>query len=398
MRDVVIAGAGMTAFGKLPDRTVKSMASEATHAALADSGLDVSEIEAAFFSNATSGLITGQEMIRGQTALRETGLLGIPIVNVENACASASTAVQLAYTAVGSGQVETAIVVGAEKLTHPDKRVTFGAIGSAIDLDRRAELETLIYGDSGADPGSGTLFMDIYADMTTRYMERSGATAEDFARVTVKNHHHGALNPHAQYRNEVTVEEVLASRAISGPLTLLMCSPIGDGAAALVVTSAERARRQGIQGVRIRACALVSGSDDGGESGPERAAKRAYAQAGLGPSDIDVAEVHDAAAPAELIVYEELGLCPAGGGPELLASGATALGGRHPVNPSGGLLSKGHPVGATGCAQLVELTDQLRGRAGARQVDGARVALAENAGGYLGPDQAAAAVTILSVD
>jgi acetyl-CoA acetyltransferase len=182
---------------------------------------------------------------------------------------------------------------------------------------------------------------------------------------------------------------------VSDPITLLMCSPIGDGAAALVLCSPERARHSGADAVRVRATALVSGADDGPPAAV-RAAQRAYEQTGLGPEDLDVVELHDAAAPAELQIYEELGLCAQGGGPALLASGDTELGGRVPVNPSGGLLSKGHPVGASGCAQLVELTDQLRGRAGARQVDGARIGLAENAGGFLGPDHAAAGVTILS--
>jgi acetyl-CoA acetyltransferase len=326
-------------------------------------------------------------MVRGQTALRDTGLLGIPIFNVENACASASSAFHLAATAVTSGQCETALVVGAEKLVHPDKQRSFDALGAAIDLERRGDLEALIYGEDG-DPGGGSLFMDIYAMLAERYMARSGATERDFAQVAVKNHHHGALNPRAQYRDEVTVEQVLASREISGPLRLLMCSPIGDGAAALVL-------RASGGDIRVRATALATGRDDDGPLAVERAARRAYEQAGVEPGDVDVAEVHDAAAPAELQIYEELGLCGSGEGPAFLASGATALGGRVPVNPSGGLLSKGHPVGATGCAQLVELTDQLRGRAGARQVQGARIGLAENAGGFLGPDQAVAAVTIL---
>lgn len=399
MRDVVIAGVGMTAFGKFPDRPVRSLAAEATATAFADAGLGSHEAETVFFSNAASGLITGQEMVRGQMALRDSGVLGVPIVNVENACASGSTAVRQAWTAIGAGEFDVALVVGAEKLTHPDKRRSFDAIGSAIDLERRTDLERLVYGeDRAAQPGSGTLFMDIYADMARRYMARSGATEADFAQVTVKNHRHAVHNPLAQYRDEVTVDEVLASRTISGPLTLLMCAPIGDGAAALVLTSAEYARADGADGVRIRACALVSGMDDGSASAPTRAAQAAYERAGVGPQEIDVAEVHDAAAPAELIVYEELGLCAPGEGPRMLAAGESELGGRVPVNPSGGLLSKGHPVGATGCAQLVELTEQLRGRAGARQVEGARVALSENAGGYLGPDQAAASVTILSRD
>jgi acetyl-CoA acetyltransferase len=228
-------------------------------------------------------------------------------------------------------------------------------------------------------------------------MRSSGATREDFAQVAVKSHRHAALNPYAQYRTEVTVDDVLASREIAPPLTLLMCSPIGDGAAALVVCSPEMARRLGAQ-VRVRACSLVSGRDRrAGEPGAvERAAETAYEQAGLGPGNLDVIELHDAAAPAELITYEELGLCGEGEGPALLASGATALGGKIPVNLSGGLLSKGHPIGATGCGQLVELADQLRGRCGQRQAAGARVALAQNGGGFLGTDAAAMVVTVLS--
>ena len=225
-----------------------------------------------------------------------------------------------------------------------------------------------------AGGGKRSFFMDIYAASSRAYMKSSGATREDFAQVAVKSHRHAALNPYAQYRTEVTVDDVLASREIAPPLTLLMCSPIGDGAAALVVCSPGMARRLGAQ-VRVRACALVSGRDRRpGEPGAvERAAETAYEQAGLGPGDLDVVELHDAAAPAELIIYEELGLCGEGEGPALLASGATALGGKIPVNLSGGLLSKGHPIGATGCGQLVELADQLRGRCGQRQATGARV-------------------------
>jgi acetyl-CoA acetyltransferase len=241
--------------------------------------------------------------------------------------------------------------------------------------------------------------MDVYAGMTRHYMEQSGATAEDFARIAVKNQGNGKLNPKAQYGGDVTVEQVLASRQISGPLTLLMCSPIGDGAAAIVLCSEDAARRLGADTVRVRSTTLVSGRDRGsGDAGAvERAVARAYDASGVGPEDLDVCEVHDAAAPAELMIYEELGLCGPGEGPKLLASGETALGGRVPVNPSGGLLAKGHPIGATGCAQLVELADQLRGRCGARQVDGARVALAENGGGFLGSDPAAVVITVLSV-
>ena len=247
--------------------------------------------------------------------------------------------------------------------------------------------------------GSGkSPFMDVYAAMTRHYMEQSGATPEDFARIAVKNQGNGKLNPKAQYGGDLTVDEVMSSRQISGPLTLLMCSPIGDGAAAIVLCSEDAARRLGAETVRVRATALVSGRDrTPDEPGAvERAVAKAYDMAGVGPEDLNVLEVHDAAAPAELMIYEELGLCGPGEGPKLLASGETALGGRVPVNPSGGLLAKGHPIGATGCAQLVELADQLRGRCGARQVEGPQVALAENGGGFLGTDPAAIVITVLS--
>lgn len=401
MRDVFVGGVGMTAFGKFPDRTMGNLAVEATTSALSDAGLAVSDVETVFFANATAGLMTGQEMVRGQIALRETGLLGLPIVNVENACASASTAAHLAWLSVASGQTDVALAVGAEKLSHPDKNRSFTALSAAVDQERLDELKAELYGEDTAPATTGdrSFFMDVYADMAKKYMARSGATTQDFAAVAVKSHRHAALNPRAQYRNEVTVEQVLESRHVSGPLTLLMCSPIGDGAAALVFVSDEVASRLETPKVRLRASVVVSGREGpSAETAAERAAMKAYEIAGLGPEAVDVAEVHDAAAPAELIIYEELGLCGPGDGPKLLASGATTLGGRVPVNTSGGLISKGHPVGATGCAQLVELTEQLRGTVGARQVEGARVAVAENGGGYLGPDPAAVCVTVLSRD
>ena len=227
-------------------------------------------------------------------------------------------------------------------------------------------------------------------------MRRSGATADDFARVSVKAHEHGALNPNAQYRNRLTIDEVLASRPISGPLRLLMCSPIGDGASALIVASAEGLKRLDADPVRVLASVLRSGRPTGGgASAVERAAEAAYRVAAVGPTDVDVVEVHDAASPGELIASEEIGIADPGMGVELLRSGATTLGGRVPINPSGGLLSRGHPIGATGCAQLTELTNQLRGRCGERQVPGAAIALAENGGGWLGDGPAAAVVTIL---
>lgn len=414
MRDVYVAGAAMTRFGKFPETNIRALAEEATRGALGDAGVTAGDVDMVFFSNAVAGILTNQEMIRGQVALRHTGLLGIPMVNVENACASASSAFYLACLAVGSGQADLAVAVGAEKLTHEDKKRSFAAIGTAVDQFQLPELEEWAAGSAAsplagqadsvdesasvAGDGKRSFFMDIYAANTRTYMQESGATVEDFAQVAVKSHRHAALNPYAQYRREVTTEEVLASREVSAPLTLLMCSPIGDGAAALVVCSPDRARRLGAS-VRVRASAMVSGRDrDEGEAGAgERAAERAYDQAGVGPEDLDVIELHDAAAPAELIEYEELGLARPGEGARLLASGDTRLGGRVPVNPSGGLLSKGHPIGATGCGQLVELADQLRGRCVDRQVPAARTALAYNGGGFLGTDAAAMVVTVLSI-
>lgn len=399
----------MTRFGKFPDSNIRTLAEEAVADALADAALTPGDVDIVFFSNATAGILTGQEMIRGQVALRHSGLLGLPIINVENACASASSAFYLAVNAVASGQAEVAIAVGSEKLTHEDKRKSFAAIGTAVDLFQLDDLKAWADGGSEGSPlpeeaeapestQNRSFFMDIYAANTRAYMERTGATREDFAQVAVKSHDHAALNPKAQYRTPVTVEEVLASREISGPLTLLMCSPIGDGAAAVVVCSQERARALDADGVKVRSCVLVSGTDrQGDEPGAaERASKLAYERAGIGPDEVDVVELHDAAAPAELMTYEEIGLCAPGDGPALLRSGQTRLGGTRVVNPSGGLLSKGHPIGATGCGQLVELADQLRGRCGDRQVQGARVALAENGGGFLGTDGAAMVVTVLS--
>lgn len=418
MREVYIAGAAMTRFGKFPDTTIRALAEDATRGALDDAGVTAADIGIVFFSNAVAGLLTNQEMIRGQVALRHTGLLGVPMVNVENACASASSAFYLACMAVRSGAVDVALAIGSEKLTHEDRARSFAAIGTAVDQQQVAELQQWASSGSAGSPlpeqadslpaetrggangqaaGKRSFFMDIYAANSRAYMKRSGATRQDFAEVAVKSHRHAALNPYAQYRTEVTADDVLASREIAPPLTLLMCSPIGDGAAALVVCSPEAAQRLGAR-VRVRACALVSGRDHGPDEpgSVERASQAAYEQAGAGPDDLDVVELHDAAAPAELMTYEELGLCGEGEGPALLASGATGLGGRLPVNPSGGLLSKGHPIGATGCAQLVELSDQLRGRCRQRQVAGARLALAQNGGGFLGADAAAMVVTVLS--
>lgn len=394
MRKVVVAGTGITEFGKFMDVTVRALTESAVVKALADADTQVGEIDMVFFGNAAGGLLNGQECVRGQVATRHTGLLGKPIINVENACASSSTAFHLAWLAVAAGQCDVAIAIGAEKMSNEDKTVPMKALEAAADRTELDLLKTRITPDGS---GAGSVFMDLYSDLAKRYMQRTGTAARDFAAVSAKQRKAGALNPIAQFRKEVTVDEVLQSRMIAPPLTLMMCSPIGDGAAALVLMSEDYAARKSCQSVDVLACAIRSGRGDDPDAAAcaTTAANAAYEQAGVGPGDINVAEIHDAAAPAELILSEQLGFCKPGEAVKLLRSGRTSLGGDMPINPSGGLISKGHPIGATGAAQLVELCDQLRGRSGARQRQGARLALAENGGGWIGNDAATATVTIL---
>jgi acetyl-CoA acetyltransferase len=398
----------MTRFGSAPGSTVRSLAIAAVDEALMDAAVDVGDIDMVVFANAGEGVLTGQEMIRGQVAFHRYGFGGIPMMNVENACASASTALQVAYMAVGSGAAEVVVAVGAEKLTNPDKRRTMAVFSAAVDFDDMPQLREQVErdmlgiggpGDERADGPVQSALMAVYAATARRFFARGGASVEDAAAVAVKNRAHAAANPRAQFREPVTIERVLTSRMIADPLRLLMCSPVADGAAAVVVCSEERARSfAAVPPVRIDASVLRSGGsgDIEADGAVRRASTAAYEAAGVGPADLDVVEVHDAAAPAELLTYEQLGLCRSGGAQGMLADGTTRLGGRCPVNPSGGLLSRGHPVGATGLAQIVELVDQLRGRCGRRQVDGARVALAQNSGGHLSGEEAVAVVTILS--
>lgn len=392
----VIVGTGLTHFGKNPGMHLSELTQPAVLDALQDAGITAADVQAVYFGNAIGGLILGQEMIRGQTALTGMGLGTIPFFNVENACASGSSAFNLACSSVLSGQTEIALAVGAERMAHEDPKKPLIALQSAADVSRLPEYERDLYGNEEPEPGeTRSFFMDIYSKMAKDYMRSTGATATDFANVAVKNRAHGASNDRAQFQKKVDVNDVLSSRMISDPLTLMMCSPIGDGAAALVVTSENYAKRHGLEYVEVMSTVELAGFDDVTEDPSARAAALAYDHSGLGPGDINVVELHDAAAPAELTLYEDLGFAGPGDGLKLLASGDTWLGGRMPVNPSGGLLSRGHPVGATGTAQLVELADQLRGRSGRRQVEGARVALAENHGGYMSPGPAAATVTIL---
>ncbi|WP_430336092.1 thiolase family protein [Rhodococcus sp. ACT016] len=395
MRDVYVIGVGMTPFGKHWDRTVRSLATAAAEDAMHDAGLTPDAIPYVYFSNAVGGLVSGQETIRGQVALRHTGLLGSTIINVENACASGSSAAHLAWMTVASGQAETTMVVGAEKLTHSDKQVSFRAYASGVDLDEvGGDDHTVDRLAVAVGSGSRSRFMDIYAENARAYMDKTGATQADLAAVVAKSRQFAARNPRAQLQEELTVEQVLGAREIVWPLTLPMCSPIGDGAASVILGSKAAALAAGGPLVRIRASVLTSGTDNAPLS-VERAVERVYGEAGIDPADLDVVELHDAAAPAELEHCESLQLAPVGEGAALIRSGRTALGGTTYVNPSGGLLAKGHPVGASGCAQLVELTEQLKGRSGDRQRSGARLALAHNAGGSIGDDTAALSLTVL---
>jgi acetyl-CoA acyltransferase len=411
MRKVAVVGAGMTRFGKWMDKSLKDLGRDAVDAAMKEAGVDKPQIDAAIVGNATAGLITGQEMIRGQVILREMGFGDIPIINTENACASSSTAFHLAWMYVASGMYDCVLALGVEKLYHEDKRRSFQAIGSAVDVQAiqdvlkqaaargRAEGEKK---ESNGGEGAGekrSMFMDFYAASAREHMKRYGSTPIQFAKVAVKSHENASLNPYAQYREKYTVEDILNSPVVAEPLTRLMCSPIGDGAAALVLCSEEKARQLTTKPVWVTASILGSGKDRApGEPGvTTRMAKKAYEMAGVAPDDLDVIELHDASAPAEMLEYEELGLCKVGEGGKLIEDGTTALTGKIPVNPSGGLLSKGHPIGATGCAQLTEIFWQLRGEAGDRQVKNgeAKVGLTQNGGGMMRGEAAAMAIHVL---
>jgi acetyl-CoA acetyltransferase len=406
---VHVAGVGMTPTGKFLDRSIKQLTADAVRGALADAGLAVADIQAAYFSNATQGVLEGQTMVRGQVALRPLGFEGIPVYNLENACASASSAFNLAVQAVRAGEVEVALAVGAEKMFCADKAKMFGVFDGAWDLqDVDGSKRTLLAMGRGVEPPEGTtskapysLFMDIYAAFGRFHMREFGTTQRQFAAVAAKNHGHSAHNPLAQYRNTYTVDEILAAPPITYPLTLPMCAPISDGAAAAIVCSqaalARLADRR--RAIRVLASVVATGSTRQPEEVSRhvtvKASKLAYERAGVGPRDISLAEVHDATAIGEIVQSENLGFCEFGAGGALAESGATTIGGRIPINTSGGLESKGHPIGATGLGQLHELVTQLRGEAGVRQVQGARLAIAENGGGLYGIEEAVCAITIL---
>ncbi|MBI5439893.1 MAG: thiolase family protein [Deltaproteobacteria bacterium] len=381
MREVAVIGVGQSKFGKFPERSFLDLGHEAVLAALRDSGVSPKAVQAAYASRLYVDIITGEALLSG------VGIAGIEIMNVENACAGGSTAVRALWKDVATGFCDLGVAVGVESMT------TSPVVGKMIPPapdDIEAHL--------------GMAVPVAFALIARRLMETEGATPEDFARVSVKAHRAGALNPMAQYQKEVTVEEVLRSRMIADPITLLQCCPATDGAAAVVMCSLEVARRYTSRPVKVLASALLSGSyafaqpDFTSFEVGRRTARQAYELAGLGPEDLDVVECHDAFAPEELVHYEDLGLCEAGGAVALLRSGATELGGRIPVNPSGGLQSLGHPLSASGVRNVCEIALHLRGQAGARQTPGAKVGLAQMLGGAAaGLEAGACCIHILGV-
>ena len=380
--DIAIIGIGMTKFGKHPERSLEELGFEAAGEAMRDGGVRPTDIQAAYCANALAPQLLG-EFTMGQKIFWELGINKIPVVNVENACTSGSTAFYLACLAIKAGAADMALVLGVEKMYTQVKKI----------LDAGAtDLETKL----------GFIVPGTFAMRARSYISRYGLAPEELALVSVKNRRHGFLNPNAQFREQVTVEDVLNSPMIADPLTRLSCCPQGDGAAAVVLCRADMAASGYGKPVRVASSILMSGTYDNPPhlySWPTdmRAAQKAYEEAGIGPEELDVIELHDAFTIAELIHYEGLGLCPPGGGVELLKEGHTSLGGRIPVNPSGGLLSRGHPVGATGIAQLVEIACQLRGDAGPRQVPGAKAGMAHCMGGELQGDTRSVTINILTV-
>lgn len=407
MGNVHVCGIAMTRFGRHPDKSLYDLASEATSAAIRDAGIRTADVQAVFYGGATAGALQGQSMIPGPIAARHAGLAGAPVFSVENACASGSSAFHLAVQAVKAGECDIALALASEKMNISDRTRMFGVFDAAWDVERAEQNKaTLLALGAGIVPPPGTtsqkpysLFMEVYAAFCRRHMHRFGTTQRQIAAVSAKNHAHSVHNPLAQFRDALTVEQVLASPPITYPLTLPMCSPISDGAAAVLVCSDTVSRRLGrSRAVRVLSSVVLTGvehdPDDHEQGIGHRAARRAYELAGLGPEEVDVAEVHDATAMGEILNAEALMFVPPGMAGPAAERGEFSLGGRLPINPSGGLESKGHPIGATGLGQIFELVTQLRGEAGARQVAGARVALQENGGGLLGIEEAVVAINV----
>jgi len=404
--DVFVVGVGMTRFGFRPETSVKDLTREAVREALKDAGVREAAIETAFFGNTAQGVLEGQTAVPGQIALRSMGFEGVPVVNVENACATASTAFYLGVAHLRAGMSDVVLAIGTEKMSHPDPTRVMRAFEGGLDVHRQQEVVADLFAAAGEEvpsvEGKRTIFMDIYAAFARAHMRTFGTTQQQFATVASKNHRHSTLNERCHFTEELSVEEILSARELAFPLTVPMCSPISDGAAAAILcTERGLARLEQANPVLVRGCRLGGGIDrdtdplDWTQHIAHRTALAAYEEAGVDPTDISVAEVHDATAVGEVIQSECLQLCEFGEGGAFAESGATTLGGRVPINPSGGLESRGHPIGATGLAQIYELVTQLRGRAGKRQVPDARLAIAENGGGLVGVEEAACMITIL---
>jgi acetyl-CoA acetyltransferase len=411
MSAVYVAGIAMTVFGRQTERSLHDLAGEAVAAALRDAGCSASDLGIVFYAGATNAFLQGQIVIPGQVVCSKIGIEGIPIHNVENACASGSTAFNLAVQALRAGTADVALALGVEKMNVPDKARALSIFEGGWDVSRVEEnVRTLAGMGEGVTPPPGSesdrpysRFMSIYAALCRWHMKTYGTTQRQIAAVCAKNHQHSVHNPYSQFRKSFTIDEVLAAPPITYPITLPMCAPLSDGGAAAILCTEKGLKR--IAADRRRcikvAASVVRSFTHRAVDEPEKAigrlaAKQAYEIAGLGPEDIDVAEVHDASSMGEIIQAENLGLVPLGGAGPAAERGEFTIGGRIPINPSGGLESKGHPIGATGIGQLYELVTQLRGEAGARQVPNARHAIQENGGGLQGVEEAALAVHILS--
>lgn len=380
MREVAVLGIGQSQFGKFPEKTVAELGREAVQAAIKDAGIRPKDVQVAYTSRLYDVMVTGQAV------LKEVGITDIEMTNVENACAGGSTSVRGIWKDIAFGLYDIGIAIGVESMT------TSPIAGRLIPPDK-----------DDLDGQLGLTMPTLFALLARRQMDEHGATLEDFAQVSVKNHHHGCLNPMAQYKKEFTVEEVLNSRMIVDPITLLMCCPNTDGAAAVIMTSMDVARKYTTNPVKVAASVLLSGDytykQNDITSSPlgTKAAQMAYEMAGIGPEDLDVVELHEAFAPEEILRYEDLGLCKPGKGVELLRSKDTWIGGRIPVNPSGGLLALGHPLSASGVRIMCEITQHLRGQAGERQTPDAKVGLAHMLGGVVaGLEAGACGIHILA--
>lgn len=411
MSTVYIAGIAMTVFGRHLERSLDDLAREALNGALQDAGCRTEDLGIAFYAGMTNGPLQGQIAIPGQVVLSKVGIEGIPIYNIENACASGSAAFNLAVQSLKAGTTDVALAIGAEKMNIADKLKALSIFEAGWDISRAEQnYQTLVQMGEGVEVPEGSesdkpysKFMAIYAAMCRHHMSTYGTTQRQIAAVSAKNHTHSVHNPYSQFRKPFSIEEILAAPPITYPITLPMCAPLSDGAAAAILCTEEGLKRIGADKTRcIKVAASVIRSFSNRRlDQPELhvgrlAAKMAYEQAGLGPRDMHVAEVHDASAMGEIIQVENLGFVAPGEGGPAAERGEFTLGGRIPVNTSGGLESKGHPLGATGIGQLYELVTQLRGEAGKRQVEGARHAIQENGGGLQGVEEAAVAIHILS--